>query len=156
MSESGKRAMIAPGTGTGREGNAAIEFALLSPQFFLLLAGLVALGFAAYYAMLVEASVEAGALYASEYGWNASGITAAVVNATGVSGITASPAPTSFCGCPGSGGIATISCTSTCTGGVTPGHYVKISATITNQTILSYTGSILPASFTGQSIIRIQ
>jgi len=151
-----KRILISAKTGKRQKGAAAIEFALLLPLFFLLLAGLTEVGFSAYEAMLVRNSTEAGAIYAAKNGWDASGITAAVVNATGVSGITASPAPSLFCGCPASGGITTIVCTSTCTGGISPGQYVKISALISHQKIISYPGSNIPTTFSSQSIIRIQ
>ncbi|MEJ0062555.1 MAG: TadE/TadG family type IV pilus assembly protein [Alphaproteobacteria bacterium] len=139
-----------------RKGTAAIEFAFVLPLFLLLLSGIIEVGFSAYNAMLVANSVEAGAIYAAKNGWNASGITAAVANATGVSGISASPAPASFCGCPGSGGITTITCTSTCTGGISPGQYIRISATMTRQTIFSYSGLVVPATFTSQSIVRVK
>ena len=142
--------------GRRQKGAAAIEFALLLPLFLLLLAGLVEVGYSAYEAMLVDDSVEAGAMYAAKNGWSASGISAAVVNATGVSGITASPAPQLFCGCPASGGITTIVCTSTCAGGISPGQYVKINATMTHQTIVSYPGLGIPTALASQSIVRIQ
>ena len=75
---------------------AAIEFALLSPLLVLLLIGLVEVGFASYEAMQAQNAAEAGALYAARHGWDSAGIQAAVVNATGSSDVTATPAPQSF------------------------------------------------------------
>jgi Flp pilus assembly protein TadG len=143
-------------TTPSRRGTAAIEFALAAPMFLILFLGLVEIGFGTYQAMQVQDAAEAGALYASEYGWNPSGISAAVVNATGATGLTATPASVEFCGCPTSTGITAVVCTATCTGGVTPGTYVKVSAALPHQTILSYPGLPLPATLTGQSTIRLQ
>jgi Flp pilus assembly protein TadG len=139
-----------------RRGTAAIEFALAAPMFLILLLGVVEIGFGTYQAMQVQDAAEAGALYASEYGWNPTGISAAVVNATGAVGVTATPTAVEFCGCPTSTGITTVLCTATCTGGVAPGTYVKVSAALPHQTILSYPGLPLPTTLTGQSTIRLQ
>jgi Flp pilus assembly protein TadG len=147
---------IVRGKTLSRRGTAAVEFALAMPMFLILLLGLVEVGFGTYQAMQVQDAAEAGALYVSKNGWNPSGIAAAVVNATGATGLTATPAAVEFCGCPTSTGISPVVCTSTCTGGVTPGTYVKVSAALPHQTILAYPGLPLPATLTGQSTIRLQ
>jgi hypothetical protein len=143
-------------TKTNMKGNATIEFALVAPLFLLLLVGVIDLGYAFYEQMVVEDAVEAGAAYASLHGWQSGGITSAVTNATGVSGISASPAPSLFCGCPADNGIAPISCASTCSGGITPGQYVQISAQTTHTPILTYPALIIPSTFTSQATVRIQ
>ncbi len=140
---------------TRHRGTAAIEFALAAPLFVILLLGVVDVGFAAYQAMQVQDAAEAGALYAAINGWNPTGIEAAVVNATGASGMTA-PAPTEFCGCPSTTGVTTVACTATCAGGAKPGVYVQINAALPHTNILSYPGLPLPATLTGQSTIRLQ
>jgi Flp pilus assembly protein TadG len=137
-------------------GTAAIEFAILSPILLALLLGVVDLGFGLYAAIQAQSAAEAGALYAAKHGWNSAGISAAVVGATGASGMAASPAPTLFCGCPSASGIATIVCTSTCTGGVQPGEYVQVNSSLARLSILSDPGLGLATTLTGESTIRIQ
>jgi Flp pilus assembly protein TadG len=137
-------------------GTAAIEFAICVPLIFILLGGLVEVGFSMYQSMQVSNSVEAGAVYAAKNGWDANGIAAAVTNATGTPGISASPAPEKFCGCPAASGVATAVCTATCTNGNTPGEYVRISAALLRQSIIPYASLGLPTSLTAQSIIRLK
>ena len=137
-------------------GTAAIEFGLAIPFFLILLMGVVEVGFAMYQAMQVYNSVEAGMLYASKNGFDAAGITAAVTNATGTTGITATPAPTQFCGCPVAGGISAINCNSTCANGTPVEQYIQINATLPHQTILPYPGLPLPTNLTAKSIVRLK
>jgi Flp pilus assembly protein TadG len=138
-----------------RNGVAAIEFALAAPVFLVLLTGLVELGFGLYQAMEVQDAAEAGALYAAKHGWDPAGISDAVVSATGVAGVTASPAPSTFCGCPDAAGIATTLCTATCVGGAPPGQYVQVNAAVPHQTILPYPALPLPATMTGRATVRL-
>ncbi len=140
-------------------GVAAIEFALLSPLFVILLSGIVELGMAGYQAMQVQAAVEAGALYAAQNGANnLAAIGQAVINATGTSGITATPAPTSFCGCPGAAGVISqgSNCTAVCSDGTAPGQYVQVGASLAHQTLMPFLQLPLPATLTAQSIVRVQ
>lgn len=139
-----------------RRGNVAVEFAIVGPFFLTLVVGMVELGFASYQAMEAQDAAEAGALYAAKYGYNVNGIEAAVVNASSAPGISASPAPTLFCGCPTGSGVTAVACGSACTGGAQPGQYVQVNASVPHQTILSYLGLPIPASFSGQSTVRIQ
>lgn len=139
-----------------RRGTAAIEFALISPVFIILLVGVVELGFAGLDAMRVQDAAEAGALYAQVNGWDAAGIAAAVTSATGASGLTATPAPVNFCGCPGTDGIAAVDCMGACTDGSAPGKYVTVSASMPRLTIVPETISTLPDTLTAHSTVRIQ
>jgi Flp pilus assembly protein TadG len=139
-----------------RRGTAAIEFALLTPVLLALLLGAVELGFGVYAAIQAQSAAEAGALYAAENGWDSAGISAAVVNATGATGMAATPAPTLFCGCPTTSGITAIGCTSTCASGIQPGQYVQINSALARLSILSDPGLGLATTLTGQSIIRLQ
>jgi len=136
-------------------GTAAIEFALAVPVLLVLLMGVVEVGFAMYQAMQVYNSVEAGTVYAAKNGFDPAGIAAAVVNASGTQGITATPAPENFCGCPDAGGIVAAACGSPCADGNPSGEYVRISAALSHETILPYPGLPLPATLTAQSIIRL-
>lgn len=139
-----------------RRGTAAIEFALAAPVLVLLLAGVVELGFGIYQAMQVQNAAEAGALYAAENGWDPAGISAAVLNATGATGITASPAPQQFCGCPAANGIVVAACGATCAGGDPAGSYIQVNASAARVSILPDADFSLPATFTGQATIRSQ
>jgi Flp pilus assembly protein TadG len=142
-----------------RSGAAAVEFALVTPLMAILLGGVVEIGMSAYQAMQVQSSTEAGILYAIEHG--ASNITAigqAVVNATGTAGITASPVPLAFCGCPGASGVVSqnSNCTTVCSDGSAPGQYVTVSAALTHHTIMSFLNLPLPATLTASSTVRLQ
>jgi Flp pilus assembly protein TadG len=139
----------------GRRGTAAIEFALAIPILLIVLVGTVEIGFAVYEAMQLYNSAEAGALYASKYGFDAGGIANSVTGATGLKGITASPAPVTFCGCPSAGGVVTATCGATCVSGGVAGTYVRISAAYTHQTILNYPTFGLPTTLTAQSVVRL-
>ena len=138
-----------------RRGSAAIEFGLMIPLLLTILMGVIEIGDAMYEAMQVYNSVEAGAVYAAKNGFDSAGISAAVANATSTTGITATPAPAQFCGCPSSAGVAQIACNSTCTGGIAPSQYVRISAALNHQTILPYPALSLPTTLTAQSIVRL-
>jgi len=137
-------------------GTAAIEFGLAIPLLLVVLMGIVELGFAIYDGMQAYDAVEAGAIYAGKNGWSASGISSAVTGATATNGVTATPAPTEFWGCPNETGIATVpSSSTTCTGGHAPGLYVRVNASITRSTILPYPGLSLPTTITAKSVIRL-
>jgi Flp pilus assembly protein TadG len=139
--------------GTG--GSAAIEFGIAAPLFVILVLGVIEAGYAAYQAMQVQNAVEAGALYAVKHGWDSARISAALVSATDTAGITATPSPTQFCGCPGVSGIISATCSSTCADGNSPGQYVQINAAITRRSLILSTNLPLPATFTAQSIVRL-
>jgi len=147
---------IVRGIFVSRSGTAAIEFGLTIPLLLILLMGVVELAFAIYEAMQVYDAVEAGALYAAQNGWSASGISTAVTSATSATGLTATPAPSQFWGCPGEAGITTVASSSIkCTGNINPGQYIQVNATLNHATILPYPGLSLPTSFTATSVIRI-
>jgi Flp pilus assembly protein TadG len=142
-----------------RSGAAAIEFALVTPLLAILVGGVVEIGMASYQAMQVQSATEAGILYATEHG--ASNITAigqAVVNATGTAGITASPVPLAFCGCPSVAGVVSqnSNCTTVCSDGTPPGQYVTVSAALAHHTIMSFLNLPLPATLTASSTVRLQ
>ena len=154
-----QRADRIDGTPRGRSGAAAIEFALVTPLLAILLGGVVEIGMSAYQAMQTQAAVEAGVLYAIEHGAsNIAAIGQAVVNATGTAGITAIPVPLAFCGCPSSTGVVSQNsdCTTACADHTAPGQYVKVSAALAHQTIMSFLNLPLPATLTASSTVRIQ
>ena len=143
------------GLDTGIKGTVAIEFAIIGPALVLMMACTIDLGMGISRKMQVQNSAQAGAEYAIAHGFTAS-IANAVTSATSFSGITASPAPSEFCGCPSSSGVTNVTCNSTCSSGAVAGTYVTASAQATYNTILSY--PLIPNSFvfTAQSTVRIQ
>jgi Flp pilus assembly protein TadG len=147
-------------------GTAAIEFALFVPVFLILLTGTIELGRAVYEAMQVNNAVEAGMLYVAKTGaFDSAAIATAVVNAGAVYpvAVTATPAPTQFCGCPAAADISVVNegaCAvplATCADGVTKaGQYARINATLPHLTILPESAFPIPANFTAQAIVRIK
>lgn len=139
-----------------RRGIAAVEFAVLVPILVLVALCTADLGLAIYSEMQVQNSAEAGVGYAFLHGYNATAISSAVTSAGQVSGLTAAPAPSQFCGCPGTGGVANATCGSTCSNGNAAGTYVTASATMVYHTLISY--PIIPNQYTfvRHSTVRIK
>lgn len=150
-----------------QSGSVAIEFAFALLLLFPLVIGTVELGMAVYQNMQVHAAAEAGALYALANGWDEPGITSAVEHAFGVTptnqvtGVTAIPAPSHFCGCPNGSDIVDTAmappCTSypNCANGNPQREYIEISATLTRASVIPNSGLVLPATFLAKSIIRL-
>jgi Flp pilus assembly protein TadG len=136
-------------------GGAAIELAIVTPVLAIVLVGVAELGFAIRERMQVQESASAGALYAAQHGWNSAAISSAVTSNDSEGGVTASPAPTEFCGCPSATAITTATCGANCADGVVSRTYVKVNATMTRISI--FPGSLaLPATFTATVTTRIQ
>ncbi|MGP0010821.1 MAG: TadE/TadG family type IV pilus assembly protein [Methylocella sp.] len=140
-------------------GTAAIEFGLFIPVLLTLLTGTVELGFLMYEAMQVNNAVEAGALYAAANSFNAANITSAVTNAsvlpTGLNTLTATPAPTQFCGCPTAAGVTNLGsppCSATACSGSPAGTYVRVNASLTHTIIIP--NPWVPTTLTAIAVIR--
>jgi len=139
----------------GKQGIAAIEFAIIVPILALLLLCTVDIGMGFYRKMEVQTAAQAGAEYAAVHGYSVSSISSAITNTASYS-INASPSPAQFCGCASTSGVTTATCSSTCPDGTVAGTYVTASASATYNTILQY--PMLPTTFTlqAQSTVRIQ
>lgn len=138
-------------------GAAAVEFAFIAPLLVAMLIFVTDLGIGFYRKMQVENAAQAGAQYAAVNGFSTSSVSNAVLAATSFSGISASPAPTQFCGCPTSTGVtAAASCSSACSGGSAPGTHVTASAQADYSTIFSYPGIPSSYNFTAQATVRVQ
>jgi hypothetical protein len=139
-------------------GTAAIEFGLFIPVLLILFTGTVELSRAMYEAIQVNNAVEAGMLYAAKNGWDSTGITNAVLNASTVSGLTATPAPSQCFGCPAAGGITPTTCVSPppCADGSPPGQYVQVDAALPHLTLILPNSGLLPvpATFRAKAILR--
>lgn len=139
-----------------RSGVAAVEFALALPMLLLALVGTLDIGIAVYEKMELDNAVQAGARYVTVNGWNASGIQNAVQSATGVAGVSSTPAPAESCGCPSGAVIAAATCGTTCPNGGTAGTYVTISAQRAYAPMFPYPGLAIPSVLTAQVMVRIQ
>ncbi|MBI1867281.1 MAG: pilus assembly protein [Methylocystis sp.] len=141
-------------------GVAAIEFAILAPTLALLMISAVDFSLGINRKMQVQNAARAGMEWAirqqPSVPINATAIASAVTNATSYTGISASPAPNQFCGCASSTAITSISCSSTCSGGSSPGTYVAVSAQATYTTLLPYPGIATSFNFTAKSTVRLQ
>jgi Flp pilus assembly protein TadG len=137
-------------------GVASVELAIIAPVLVLAIVGTADLGFGIYRRMQVQAAAQAGAEYAIVKGFSASGISNAVVSATPFTGVSASPEPQQFCGCPTATGITAISCNAACPDQSKPGAYVVVSARGSYATILPY--PTFPPTFelSATSTARIQ
>ena len=140
----------------GEAGTIAVEAAIILPLLILLMTGLFDLGFLAYEGIQVQAAAEAGAQYAARNAWNAAAIADIVTSATGASGITASPVPSQFCGCPAGGTLVRVACTARCADGTLPSVYGEVHAQLEHWTILSYPAVPRPFTVSGKAITRVQ
>jgi hypothetical protein len=136
---------------------AAIEFAILGGVFSAIMVVGGDLGLAYYADMQVQTSAQMGAQYAvvnSSKAFDSTAIGNAVVGATSTTGITATPAPTQFCGCPSATAISSATCGTLCADGTGAGTYVSVSASRIHTTVIPYPW--LPASFaqTATSTVR--
>jgi Flp pilus assembly protein TadG len=139
-----------------KKGTAAIEFGMVAVFLSFLLLGLIDFGMGYWEQMQVGNAARAGGDYATIKGWDQSGIASAVTSATGLSSITATPAPTQSCGCPSvSAGITTENCGSSCAGGDIAGTYVTVNAKASYSTIFTYPGIANPLTLTASMIVRI-
>jgi Flp pilus assembly protein TadG len=136
-------------------GAAALEFAIMAPLLLILIISVVELGLAIRDSLRAQAAAAAGGYYAMQHGFNSASISAAVANGAGTTvGVSASPAPVLFCGCPTATGIGSTVCGATCTDGVGARQYVQVSASITRTTLLNaHLG--LPAVLIRKSVVRL-
>ena len=152
-----------PGAGGGVS---AVEFAFVVPIAVYLFAGAVDYGLAFYLQMQAQQAAQAGTQYAVIHGFNpqaastdASSPTAisnAVVNATTFSGIAASPAQNSYCGCASAKGVVKQDCGEICSDGTSAGIYLTVSASGTYNTLMPY--PVIPKSFklSGSATVRMR
>ncbi|MGH6840008.1 MAG: TadE/TadG family type IV pilus assembly protein [Methylocella sp.] len=116
-------------------GVAAIELAMVSPLIVTGVLGAGELGVSILRETQVQFAARAGINYARANGFDATKMSTAITNATAYASITATPAPSQFCGCASATGVtvvktctATCTCTTTCSSGFTAGTYATSSA----------------------------
>ena len=138
------------------DGAAAIEFAFVATILIMLLLVATDLSLGYYSFTQVQSAAQAGAQYAAVHGYDSTKITSAITNATGASGLTATPAPTTFCGCAGTAGVTATACNATCPDTSGAGTYVKVSAARTYTPLLGYPGFPTTYAQTSSSTVRIK
>jgi Flp pilus assembly protein TadG len=144
-----------------RKATSAIELALVLPLIAGMIVPLADLGLGAYTKMQVENAAQAGADYALKTGgFNSTNISNAVTNATGLTGVSATPAPSESCACVG-GTPATITnttappCSTGCASG-NEGVYVTVNAQASYAPLFPYPAIPSPITFNATSTVRIQ
>jgi Flp pilus assembly protein TadG len=153
----------------GTAGTSLIEFALVAPLLIVIFTATAEFGLYLYRQMEVQNAAQAGAIYAavcaatapatvgSSCSYSSSSVSSAMTNATTLGVTPAYTAPT--CYCPDSSGTLT-QCTGTppaCTGSITPGYYVQVTATatfspVTRALFLTKASYTLSAS----ALVRVQ
>jgi Flp pilus assembly protein TadG len=139
-----------------RRGVAAIEFAIMVPTLIMMTVCTIDLGMGIYTNMQVQDAAQAGAQYAMVHGFDANSISTVVSNATGQSGISASPAPVQYCGCATAAGVTNVTCGAACPAGAVSGTYVQVSTQATYTTILPYPMIANSFTLTAQAAVRVQ
>ncbi len=143
-------------------GVAAIELGFCLPLIAGLMVPLTDLAMGAYTKMQVIDAAQAGADYAARtaaYGYNAANISNAVMNATGLSGISVVAGyPKLQCGC-ANGSTITFSagvppCNQTCAVGG-PGTFVTVAAQANYTPLFNYPGISNPLTLTAKAVVRI-
>ncbi|MGH6838887.1 MAG: TadE/TadG family type IV pilus assembly protein [Methylocella sp.] len=116
-------------------GVAAVELALVSPLLVTGVLGAGELGISILRETQVQYAAQAGIIYARAKGFDSTKMSTAITNATAYASITATPAPSQFCGCASATGVtvvktctSTCTCTTTCSSGFTAGTYATSSA----------------------------
>jgi Flp pilus assembly protein TadG len=150
------------GLAPAKGGNAAIEFALATPILIGLLVPVADIGMAFSQQIKVQQAAQAGAQYALLHGWDSastppgSKISNAVTAATTLASVSATPAPTTSCGCPSGTAITAATCSSTCSDGEAAGSYVFVNAQSAYTPTLPYSVFGSGVTLTAQAAVRIQ
>ena len=140
----------------GEDGVSAIEFAVVGGVLSMLLLGVLDFGIGYWQTVQVGDAARAGADYAEKNAYDSTKIQSAITNATTLSGIQASPAPSSFCGCPNiTTGVSSVSCSATCSDGTTAGTYVTVYAQKSYSTIFAWPGVTNPMTVSTSLTVRI-
>jgi Flp pilus assembly protein TadG len=138
-----------------RTGSSFIETAILIPMMLMLCCGTMDFARVVYagieIANAARAGVQYGALTPGNSGDTSGMVQAALTDAADL-GSTVTASANNFCTCSGS----TVSCSSTCTGGVTPEGYVSVTANYTFNTALPYPGLPQTVSLSRTAKMRVQ
>ncbi|MFC3173391.1 TadE/TadG family type IV pilus assembly protein [Novosphingobium bradum] len=142
-------------------GLAAVEFALVASALIGLLVGAIDYSLWSLSRTIVERAARGGSEYAAANGYSSAAIATAITSATSapafLSTISASPAPTSWCGCQSSGtSITAATCNSTCANGQKAATYVTASASATYTPIMTWPGVPATVAVSQSNTVRIK
>jgi Flp pilus assembly protein TadG len=141
-------------------GVAAIELAMVAPLVVTGVLGVGELGYTIFRQTQVSFAAKAGTDFALAHGFNATKVSNAIVNATTYTAITATPAPSQFCGCPAASGVSVASgvppCSATCSGGASAGTYVATSSNAQFSPIIPNPWQTGTVTLTAQATVRIK
>jgi Flp pilus assembly protein TadG len=144
-------------------GVAAIELAMVSPLLATGVLGAGELGISILRETQVQFAAQAGITYVIAKGFSATAMSTAITSATTYSSITATPAPSQFCGCASATGVTVVStctttctCTSTCSSGFTAGTYVTSSAQALFTPIIPNPWQASTVTLASQATVRIK
>jgi Flp pilus assembly protein TadG len=141
---------------TAEDGVSAIEFAFVAGILSMLLLGICDFGLGFWQQMQVANAARAGAEYAVKNGYDSANVQTAVTNATNLSGIQATPAPATSCGCPNAAtGVTAATCGSTCSDGSTAGTYVTVNAQVSYRTLFAWPGISSPMTLASSATVRL-
>lgn len=141
----------------GRRGMAAVEFAIAAGFLSIAMVGLYDFGRASWTRMQVVSAAHVGAAFAAAHGFNASLIANAVASSSSLPTLSATPAPSTVCGCPSrSAGVTFVACGTACTSGGDAGTYVQVSARGTYSFTFSYPLVSNPLVLSATALTRIQ
>ncbi len=132
-----------------KDGNAAVEFAIIAPVLIGLLVPVADFGLYIYDQMQLNLAAQAGMEYAARNGWVPAGIQQAAINASPSLNLTAQNVTSSeFCGCPSGTTIAAQNCNDPNTGQQAHcnndpaqplvGTYVNVTTTYQYNTLFHY------------------
>jgi len=137
-------------------GNAAVEFGMVTPIVAAIFVPSIDVGMGVYQQMQVQDAAQAGAQYAMAHGWNITAIQNAVTGATTLATVSALPAPTLVCGCPGGSSVVSAACGGTCPNGQPVGTYVTVNAEGTYTTLIPYPVLGTSVTLSAQATARIR
>jgi Flp pilus assembly protein TadG len=137
-----------------REGNVAVEFALILPATVLLLSGLIEYGVVTYDSTSVENAARAGAQYAFSGGYSKEKVDATVRAASAVY-LGPDDKVDSSIACECTDGTS-ITCGDTCDNGGPNRRFIKVNVTKNHEAWLPLMDHLVPDKVYGSATIRMQ
>lgn len=133
------------------EGVSAVEFALVSPVFILILVGIIDLGAVVRDKIELSNAAATAARYVLNENYSEAFLVDVATSGSSLDSADITATVTSVCGC--SGGVAA-TCGSTCADGQSPGTYMVVSLSKISEMILTYPG-FDDITISGQSRMRL-